>query len=74
MPKRALAGATIGFTADISGILALAFVPQNIPSNFGHAIYELEILLNIFCLFYTYSSWKDIVFPCRNQRLRANPL
>jgi len=41
--KRALAGATVGFAADLSGILALALLPHNIPSYFGHIIYE-EIL------------------------------
>ena len=61
--KRALRGATIGITTDFIGSIASITLPEDMPLYALSVIFELNITLNICCLFYTYAYWQEIVFP-----------
>ena len=68
--KRALIGATIGITTDTLGSLTSILLPEDLPIIVLSVICELDIFLNICCIFYTYRSWKDVVFPWRRKQKR----
>ena len=65
--KRVLIGATIGITTDIVGTLVSILLPEDFPIFILSVIYELDISLNIVCIFYTYRYWKNIVFPWKRK-------
>ena len=66
--KRALTSATIGITTDVVGSVASMMLPEDLPVFVLSVIYELDINLNILCIFYTYPCWKKIVFPWRQKK------
>ena len=66
--KRALLAATVGITTDIVGALIAIWLPEGMPIFALSILYEVDVLLNIFCLFYTYVYWRDIIFPWRTTK------
>ncbi|CAK8681237.1 unnamed protein product [Clavelina lepadiformis] len=61
--KRALVGGTVGITTDVIGAMVSMWLLDDLPIFVLSVLYELNILLNIGCLLYTYVNWREIVFP-----------
>ena len=61
--KRALAGTTIAISSDVIGSLIIIWFPQDLPSYSAMVVYEMGVLFNIFCLIYTFPTWRSILFP-----------
>ena len=66
--KRALVAATVAVTTDVVGSFVGIWTADAMPVFLFSVLYELDVLLNILCLFYTYVYWRDIVFPWRTKK------
>ena len=64
--KRALVGVTVSISTDIAGALVAIWLPEDMPLFVLSTLYELDIMLNVFCLIYTYVDWKEIVIPWKD--------
>ena len=60
--KRSLTATTIAISSDVIGSLVLIWFYQDFPIYFFAAVYEIGVLFNIFCLIYTFPTWKSILF------------
>lgn len=65
MVKRAIISSTVCVTTDAIGAISIVWSPTDLPICVLSVLYELNILLNLVCLFYTYSEWRKILFPCK---------
>ena len=61
--KRTLVGTTIAITTDVAGAIVAIWLPEEMPLFVLSFLYEVDILLNIFCLFYTYVDWRNMISP-----------
>jgi len=67
--KRALFSGTLGIGTDAVGAFLAIWLPENLPTAVISVTYELNLLLNLICLLYTYNSWIRILTPvCRKER------
>ena len=62
--KRSLLCSTIIVTTDFMSAAVAIWFHSNIPRATLSAIYHLNMVLNIVCLFYTYGEWKKFFVPC----------
>ena len=70
--KRALVAATVAVTTDTIGGIVGIWTAEAMPLFLFSVLYELDVLFNILCLFYTYVHWKDIVFPWRKSKEKTH--
>ena len=68
MVKRAVLSSTVCVTTDAVGAISIFWSPPDLPICVLSVLYELNILLNLICLFYTYTEWRKIMFPCNSYK------